>query len=44
MHAPISMLSGPGNSKAVAVIAVLAGLFVVAAMQRQQATSSGTAS
>jgi hypothetical protein len=39
MHAPISMLVGPGNSKAVAVIVVLAGLFAVAAFQRQQATT-----
>lgn len=40
MHAPISMLIGAGNSKAIAVIAVLAGLFVVAQMQRQQATTT----
>lgn len=40
MHAPISMLNGTGNSKAVAVIAVLIGLFVVAAMQHQQATTT----
>lgn len=39
MHTPISMLIGPGNSKAVAVIVILAGLFAVAAMQRQQATT-----
>lgn len=40
MLAPIPMLIGAGNSKAIAVIAVLAGLFVVAQMQRQQAATT----
>lgn len=37
MHAPISMINGAGSTKAIAVVAVLLGLFAVAAMQRQQA-------
>lgn len=40
MHAPISMLNGTGNSKAVLVIAVLIGLFVVASMRHQQAPTT----
>ena len=44
MHAPVSMLVGPGNSKAVAVIVVLVGLFVVASMQKQAATATPAAS
>lgn len=40
MYAPISMLNGTGNSKAVAVIVVLIGLFVVAAMQHQQVATT----
>jgi hypothetical protein len=37
MHAPVSMLVGAGNSKAVAVLVVLVGLFVVASIQQKQA-------
>lgn len=40
MHAPVSMLIGAGNSKAVAVIAVLVGFFVVASIQKKQAEAA----
>ena len=43
MHAPVSMLTGPGNSKAFAVVAVLIGLLVVTKMQHQQAYTPSTA-
>lgn len=43
MHAPVSMLIGPGNSKAIAVIVVLVGLFVVASMQKQAAITAPAA-
>lgn len=43
MHAPVPMLSGAGSSKALAVMAVLAGLFIVAQMQRQQAAPAAQA-
>jgi hypothetical protein len=32
MQAPISMLTGAGNSKAAVVLAILVGLFVVSSM------------
>lgn len=37
MQAPISMLKGPGGSKAAAVLAALLGLAIVAAMKQQPA-------
>jgi mannose/fructose/N-acetylgalactosamine-specific phosphotransferase system component IID len=44
MQAPVSMLTGAGNSKAVMVIAILVGLFVVSAMKNQttQPTTGAT--
>lgn len=41
MIAPVSMLVGPGSSKAVTVILVLAGLFAVShAIQSQKAATT----
>lgn len=40
MQAPVSMLTGAGGSKAAVVVAILVGLFVVAAMKN---TAAGTA-
>jgi hypothetical protein len=42
MQAPVSMLSGAGGSKAAVVMAILVGLFVVQAMNKQ--SPSGTKS
>lgn len=39
MQAPISMISGSGSSKAVAVVALLLGLFAIATLKRQQPAS-----
>ncbi len=38
MIAPVSMLIGAGNSKAVSVILILAGLFAVAHVMQNQKT------
>lgn len=35
MQAPVSMLSGPGSSKATMVVAILVGLFIVGAMSKK---------
>lgn len=36
MQAPISVISGPGSTKAVAVVVILLGLFAASAIGRQQ--------
>lgn len=41
MHAPVDMLMGAGNGKAIAVIAVLIGLFAVASMQQAKTQQAG---
>lgn len=38
MQAPVPMISGAGSAKAVAVVAVLIGLFAAAAIRQQQTT------
>lgn len=42
MIAPISMLVGPGNSKAMTVIWFLAGMVAVAAVIKQQKAATQT--
>jgi hypothetical protein len=43
MNIPFSMISGLGNSKATAILVILAGLVIVTALKNTAGTASATA-
>jgi hypothetical protein len=43
MNIPFPILKSAGGNKGAAVLAVLAGLFIIAAMRQQQRASASTA-